>query len=250
MRLASLVLSIVLIGTAHAGQVVQISACGQAVPRGALGQLTGDLDCTTFVGGIANTAITLGRSAKLDLQGFTVTGGLFGVGCFEVCSDGSGACNDDGARCEIVNGTITGALASGITGDVVTVRNVTATNNGEAGVQGYRKARAFDSTLTNNGDDGIHAWSVQVYDSTVTNNGRYGVAGGKYVGNGRHTHGIKVRDSIVTGNGTSGECSVQQPCADLASGTKPKVVRVTCDTSYSPFSVAGCGRHWCVCAIN
>jgi hypothetical protein len=240
----------VFLGSAHARATVQITACGQAVPRGAVGLLMNDLDCTGFVGGIANEAVSLAANAKLDLQGHTITGGLFGVGCYELCADGTGACSHDGSKCTIVNGTITGADASGIDADVVDVRNVTASNNGDSGVQGYRKARAHGSTLTGNGESGIRAWSVEVTSSTVTGNGQHGVAGSKY-DNGRYTRGVTVRDSTVIGNGMSPDCvDAGRRCGDVLSGTRPKVRASTCNTSVSPFFVPGCGLHWCVCAVN
>jgi len=245
--------SAAIVPSAHARPTVSVTACGQAVPPNAIGLLANDLDCTAFVGGIANEAVSLGHGAKLDLQGFTITGGLFGVGCYEVCPEGPGtgvACSPDGARCEIVNGTVTGAEASGITGDVVTVRNVTASNNGDQGVQGYRKARAFDSTLTGNGVAGIRAWTVQITNTTATGNARFGVAGSKRELSGRVTHGITLRDSTATGNGTAPDCSNLMPCADVSSGTRPKLRRSTCVTSERPSFSGGCGAdEWCVCAV-
>jgi hypothetical protein len=253
MRILTAVLLVVasFVGSAHAASpVVQITACGDVVPRNSHGILMNDLDCTGFVGGIVNSAISMERSSSLDLQGHTVTGGLFGIACSELCSGGNGTCSTD--RCEITNGTVTGAEASGITGDRVTVRHVTASNNGEAGVQGYHKARAYDSILTQNGYDGIFAWTVQVERCTATGNGRAGVLGGKRELSGNLTHGISVRDSTVTGNGTSSECGTRNTCADLMSSTRPRVRRSTCVSSASPGSTGGaCGVDWwCVCSGN
>ena len=250
-RAVLVVLSLVVASQSWAAQpTFPVTACGDAVPPNTRGVLSADLDCTGFAGGIGGTAVSVGRNATLDLGGFTITGGLFGVGCFEVCPDnGTGACSDAGSHCTILNGTVTGATASGITGERVTVRNVVATGNGENGVQGYRRARAIDSTLTNNGDDGIRAWSVKVERCTVTGNGRHGAGGGKY-SNGHYTQGVAIKESLVVNNAASLDCgtNAQPYCADVFSGTKPRVRKSTCGTSGSPRSVPGCGRDWCVCS--
>lgn len=249
-RAVLVVLSLVVASQSWAAQpIFPVTACGDAVPPKTLGVLSADLDCTGFTGGIGGTAVSVGRNATLDLGGFTIIGGFFGVGCFETCpGGGEGACSDAGSHCTVLNGTITGATASGITGERVIVRNVTATGNGDIGVQGYRRARAIDSTLTNNGADGIRAWSVKVERSTITGNARNGAGGGKY-SNGKYSQGVTIKESLVTGNATSPDCgtTAQPYCADVFSGTKPKVRNSTCGTSGSPHSVQGCGRDWCVC---
>ena len=250
MRIASAaVLSLLLLAdVAHGATlaVVPITACGQQVPAKTRGLLMSDLDCTGFVGGIDNVAVSLGDKAVLDLQGFTLTGGSFGVGCFGVCADGGTSCND-AHKCEVVNGTVTGAEASGISGERVTVRNVTASNNGENGVQGYQQARVYASIITQNGQTGVRAHDVRVEGSIVTDNGESGVSGSRRNAHG-FSMGVRVTDSTVTGNGTSPECANPNTCADITSGTRPKVRRTVCGTSAAAYgSSSQCGLDWCVC---
>jgi len=238
--------------TAYAGSApVQVTSCGQAVPRNAHAILMNDLDCTGFTGGLANDAVSLGKGASIDLQGHTIIGSSFGIVCWELCDDGSGACSDSGARCEITNGTITGTASDGIAGDVVTVRNVTLSNNGQ-GIGGYRKVTVVDSVVTGNGRYGVEATSVVVDGSTITGNAILGVRAGRMNANGQFTHGAAIRNSTVTGNGTLPECGTLggPSCADISSFRRPKLRHTVCDTTIAPGPVPGCGRHWCVCSIN
>jgi hypothetical protein len=53
---------------ALASSPVPVTTCGQSVPK--RGVLTGDLDCSALSG----PAVVLGKTGKLDLAGFTLTG--------------------------------------------------------------------------------------------------------------------------------------------------------------------------------
>jgi hypothetical protein len=169
--------------------------------------LAGDLDCTGFTGGISDAAVTVGRSATLDLQGHTITGAIFGVACYLPCEDGNGACSN-GNSCLVESGIVTGADASGITGDRVKVCNLTVTANGDNGVQGNHVS-VLDSTLNGNGRFGASAYTIKVKRSTLNGNAWGGVGAGKYAGNGRWTHGVRASASTMTGNGIAAECGVR-----------------------------------------
>jgi hypothetical protein len=238
-------------GAANAAPpTVAITTCGQTVPPHGVGVLSGDLDCTGFTGGIADAAVTLDKSATLDLGGFTLTGGLFGVACYLTCEDGVSACSN-GNRCTVRNGTVTGATASGISGARVTVRNVTVTGSGENGVQGDN-VRVHDSTLNGNGRYGASGYRVRLDNSTANGNGIAGVSCGKFNGPHHYTGGVAVKLSTLLGNGTADDCShLPTPCADIRSPTPPKVKFVTCGSSIDTRAGSGgkpCGGDsWCIC---
>ena len=77
-RLASAaLLPLLLAHAAAAAKSVDVTTCGQVVPRGTLGVLTADLDCSMTT----DEAVHLSPGAKLRLSGFTVTSNHIGVLC-------------------------------------------------------------------------------------------------------------------------------------------------------------------------
>ena len=116
------VLVIVSLWPAVAFSQVPITVCGQFVDSGG-GILMNDLDCT----GLALAAIDASRGT-VDLNGYTVTGGISGVHCSPSCT-------------VIGPGTVTGAEQDGVTArnsssspkkSKLTIENVTTTGNGRA----------------------------------------------------------------------------------------------------------------------
>ena len=102
---------------------VPITTCGQVVPKRALGYLTADLDCTGFTGGPANVypnskgaAVYLEKKSRLDLRGFTLTGGGHGVQCDALECDRGRPCSK--GPCEVFNGTLVSSAqgANGVVG--------------------------------------------------------------------------------------------------------------------------------------
>jgi hypothetical protein len=139
-----------------------VTACNAHIDDGVL---TGDLDCSTTPG----VSITISGDGKLDLAGFTLTGGPSSA---IVCE---GNCTIEGN-----GGTVRGAGANGIAADGgrISVANVTLEDNGYAGVL------AAPSTWTG---------TVSVSNSTVRNNA-WGVIARR----------ISLRDSMVTGQAAAG----------------------------------------------
>jgi len=217
---------------------VEVNTCGQSVSGRAV--LTGDLDCTGFDGHAV--IVEIGR---LDLNGFTITGGNFyGVACFR--------------SCKIVGpGTITGSQRNGVTvWGKATIRGVAITGNGQEGVEA-RSVEIRDSTITGNGG-GIRAdRSVKVRDSVITGNAGSGVVVGvlDYIGHGMfecRKARMSIGDSTtITGNGLGADCGVSWACADLVSCPKAPRLRgaVTCDTSLVNGSALP-GESWGICTLD
>ena len=220
MILASIVLFTSVWGTGFAQTVV--TECGQTVEGE--GYLAGDLDCTGFEGGLFGAAILLGRGGRLDLRGFTITGGKDGVACYAPCRDNPDAgCSVP--RCSIFDsvggGVITRAEVYGVSAwGRVDVSDITISNQGESGTYGGRgagvhadrielhnvtisgtdigvwadrRAKVVSSTITGNALDGISG-HAGVYDSVVSNNGEHGVRGTS----------VLLRNVEVAGNGSDG----------------------------------------------
>jgi hypothetical protein len=209
-----------------------VTTCGQAVAK--RGVLTGDLDCSAFNG----TAVSLGKTGKLDLAGFTLTAKDIAVHC-------------DVGTCEIRGpGTIRrltydptlNFLEEGI------------------GIQAYRKARVRDVTLQNwnrgvfaldgavvrsctiqDGGWGVVAGPVKVVDSTITGHALAGVRAYEGTKDGVHYlfYACHVKGSTFSGNGV-----------DIESYRQPVVRGTSCTTSDHltiPNTPYGGGDEWGVC---
>lgn len=186
-----------LIATADAASPpVAVTTCGQEVPRGTVGYLTGDLDCTGFTGGgIAGMAVILHNKATLELRGFTLTASRFAVGCYEP-GDDAGYFN--AKRCRILGGggAIVNASENAIGGgagklqveDVTLsgnnvvlfnvhdarLRNVTITGN-ERPLFAVDIAQLEGSSVTDN-SFGLGAIRVKLLASTAIDNGSYDIS--------------------------------------------------------------------------
>jgi hypothetical protein len=244
------VLAVLLGAAGMAFAQVPVTECGQTVEGDAY--LAGDLDCTGFVGEDPTGAaiILLSSHGRLDLRGFTLTGGLYvGVSCVERCNAPHNRCGPyqiRTARCDVFDsvggGVITGAW-QGVSADSVRVRDVTLSNHvyDAIGVNGRVMLRSV--TLTGNNvsvdTDGL----VRVYDSTITGNARFGIA----------ARTILLRNSTVTGNGFVPGCDPhdwQNRCADLDSSRKPRLRNSTCDTSTGKPYLHDGRRDWGVCSLD
>ncbi len=236
---------------------IEVTACGQEVPAGRSAILTTDLACGTTNGAIG---VALGRGAKLDMQGHTITGGVAAVACLPVLCDGTwcGPTKTSG-RCEVSNGTITGARYEAISAGKVVVRNMTLLNNRAYGVLAFHKAEVRDShiagdetgvqanlriRLINSTVDGgyvVSAKRVDLESSSVTNAAILGIYG----------RDVRLTNSSATGNGTDPRCGVDVTCADIASTKPPRLdATSTCDHSLdtrdTPFSMP----PWGVCTLD
>jgi hypothetical protein len=223
---------------------VAVTTCGQIVPRKTLGYLTGDLDCSGYTAGGADiidegAAVTVGYKSKLDLRGFTLTGGIHGVLCDNLRSEAKRK-----AVCEVFNGTITGAVQRGVGGIKLYVHDLTATSNG-VGIYHYgNKGRVEDVVVTGNVDDGIRIGKARVARATITGNGGNGIVD-PIARNAR----VVARDSTITGNGTGAFCAANPgDCFDVNSSRRPTLENVVCGTSGG--SSAYAPPTWGVCSLD
>jgi len=122
-RLASTLFVLILAGAfpfATTTSALDITACGQTVPRGDIGVLQVDLVCTDDVTPIA---VNLEPNAGLDLNGHTISGGGAGVGCFGPAR----SCTIRGPG--VISGaTMNGIAANNAVGRVI-VEDVTISDN-------------------------------------------------------------------------------------------------------------------------
>jgi hypothetical protein len=232
---ALLLASLASAAPASAKTMVAVTTCGQVVPKGAIGYLTGDLVCNGFTA--APGAIVLDTNATLDLRGFTLTtDDVFGVYC-------GGLTEEDGGvkACGVKEGTITGPTGHGVIGRRVRASNLVITGAGVAGIAANGPLKADGLNVSGCGEYGVLADTVRVSGSTFTGNGITGVVSGK---------GLRMLSSSATGNGTNPECSQGAPhCSDLWSHRRPVLKDSTCDTSLGkPFNQGG--TDWDVCTLD
>lgn len=231
-RLASLALvTLLLAQPAAAAKIVDVITCGQVVPKGTIGVLTGDLDCSSS----DVEGVRLLNGAKLRLSGFTLTANRIGVLCENV------------AVCRISGpGTIRHPTASPATesyavfsGRAVELRDAVTLENWRVGVFSggvtILKGVVIDGCV-----NGAIGWPVRAIDSTFTGN-QYALIGGTGTSpDGQFSFGrLRVKDSTFSGN-----------LVDLTSYGRPTVRGTSCSTSWrttrppTPFSG---GDDWQVC---
>jgi hypothetical protein len=144
--------------------LIEVTACGQIVPDRATGYLSADLDCSGFGGGATNlldrgAAVNLGRKSTLDLRGFTLTGGVYGVLGDNV------RCGRDRHDCspgphEVFGGTVRGGSPGadrfGIGGRRLVVHDVTVTGF-EVGVWGYSRLALANAHISGASYGGVNS---------------------------------------------------------------------------------------------
>lgn len=233
-RLASIaLLPLLLARPAAAGKLVDVTACGQVVPKGKIGVLTGDLDCSST----AVEGVRLSPGAKLRLSGFTLTASRVGVLC-----DPVGVCRIFGPG-TIRRPTLDTSPApenyAVFSGRGAELRDGVTLENWQLGVWGggvtILKGIVINSCI--NGADG---WPIRVVGSTFTGN-RYAIIGGAGTSPGGQFSfsAPRIFDSTFSGN-----------LVDIASYARPTVRRTSCSTSWhttrppTPFSG---GDDWQVC---
>jgi hypothetical protein len=133
------------------------------------------------------------------------------------------------------SGTITGSTGAGVQGLLgVKAREVTITGNA-TGIAAHRtpataKVYVRETSITGNMFHGIDTdLRARLKDSSVTNNGLNGV-NVPSLGNSK----ISVQSSTLSGNGSDPACGDTITCADLATCNKPPALNrdSTCETSY------------------
>jgi hypothetical protein len=239
MRAPALVPFLVLALTASAGAktMVPITACSDVVPRGAIGYLTGDVDCAGLG---ASAGVVLLPGSGLELRGFTITGAIFGVGCFDIRDNGYGPGFYSGGSCRIDGGggSIVASEAHGIAGTRVDVKNLTIDGAGQEGVSAD-KIRLENVTITNCLGDGAAGKGIFASGSTITNSGEDGIAG----------RTVRLVGTTVTGNGIGPTCGGNlwpNRCADLVTTKRPRLKDSECGSSLVPVQLFP-ARTWGVC---
>jgi hypothetical protein len=242
----------------RAAAPVEVNTCGQQVPKGANAYLNVDLTCPFETNAVA---IRLGGGATLDLQGHTVTGGIAAVACGDVLcvGDWCGPTRKAG-KCEIKNGTITGAHYEAVSGGKVVIRNMTLVDNGAYGVLAHHRVEVFDSHVgqSRNGvqanklivvrNSTFDAASVQgankiVLDaSSVTHDYTIAISGKR----------VRLQNgSSVVGNVPYAECeALEVACPDIISERAPWLDGASsCGTSLRSDSLSGGSTPmtWGVC---
>ena len=236
------VMLVIAVVAATARADVAIRECG--VRFSGSGYLEADLDCSGYRYGVEIDG------GKLNLRGFRLVGGEYGVLCH--------------GSCKVSNGTVEGAREDGIAAiKVVKVYKVTVRENGftgvkggvaafverselignaRAGVQGLRRIKLNNVVSRENGAGANAGESARIIDSDIFDNARGGVAAARIV----------ATRSTVTNNHTGAECGITLPCADLESppeGKRPRLKDSTCETSHKG-GTAITGESWGVCTLD
>lgn len=234
-RLASItLLPLLLAEPAAAAKSVDVTTCGQVVPRGTIGVLTGDLDCSSTI----DEAVHLSPGAKLRLSGFTLTASRIGVLC-----DAVGVCRISGPgmiRRPTLDTSPAPENYAVFSGRGVDLRDGVTLENWQLGVFSGG-VTVLKDVVINSCINGAIGWPARAIGSTFTGN-RYALigAGGTSPGGTFSFGGVRVKDSTFSGN-----------LVDLASYGRPTVRDTSCSTSWhltrpsTPFSG---GDDWDVCS--
>jgi len=221
----TVVLSLLLLALVPAAWAqVAVDHCGQHISGS--GFLVQDLDCPT-----TEPAVTMTSTGILELGGFSIHGGEYGIQCLRSCSvigpgvvsgaeeDGIGAIG----HLMLSNMTSTGnGFAGGKAGRSALVLDSDLEGNQHCGVESLGTLRAKRSMMTGNGCGAYGDRSARLSEVTATGNAVVGVLGS----------GIGLVDSTVTGNGSDPRCGVEAVCADVIAFLRPPRLRnSTCGTS-------------------
>jgi hypothetical protein len=232
---------------------IAVTACGQQVPRATIGYLTGDLACAG-----ASFGVRLESGARLDLRGFTISGGIVTVGC-EPCN--ASGCLTRKGKCEVYGGTLAGSYGSAIQGNRVVAHDLEITDYVGYAIIAFNRIDVRNAVISNDADSNgiqanhlvtlegsalsrtpVQARRVKVASTSVTGGSHWGIAGSS----------LKLGPgSNVTGNGTNDACGVSTPCFDLMARQRPKVdPGATCGISGSPPFPDEPSVSWGVCALD
>jgi hypothetical protein len=210
---------------------LDITTCGQTVPRGQVGELRADLDCS---GGAFAAGVTLEDRATLRLNGHRVNGPVTGshvihaigrkgkvVGPGEVHTSDLGCIGTDTGSLTVEGGTgidVHGCLQA-LDGKNLRASNVTVHDNSDFGLVGLN-VRAEDVVVQRSGR-GIHAAGrVVIENGSVSDNDVYGITaatsvvveGATITDNriGVRGRAIAIRGASITGNGVVGAEAAKQ----------------------------------------
>ena len=238
MKLLVLAVLLLLSGRAFG---VDVTTCGQVVPRRDVGTLTTDLDCSSVSGAYA---VELGDKATLELDGHTITGRT--IFCQSGCTvHGPGE----------VTGAQTGIFVNGARRAVTVSGGVSLHGNNEGIFNGGSRLTLIDVDISNNSGSGIFVMSRRVRGSNVVanDNGGAGLFAQQatvmidgLTANGNGFFGLNAKrarlfNSTLTGN--EGGHPSNPPFVDIASTRRPRVTNTVCDHSLGPNGIS-----WGVCA--
>lgn len=235
---SALTLALLLATSASAFDVI-VTTCGQVVPKRASAALTAGLDCRGLTNG---PAIRLEKGASLDLGRNHLSGGQVGIACLTACELSGPDCFVP-TKCSVRNGTVENSQSTGIVGGDLTIETMTVTNHPFRGIDGGRRIKLTDSTITSNGNSGVVADRLKVTGSTISGNGQIGL--GAIV--------ATVKESTVVDNDASASCTDPgaPPCYDIGTARHPRLRHTTCEHSLAltdqtpPNCTDG---SWCVCS--
>jgi hypothetical protein len=176
---------------------------------------------------IGSTAIGVnGFGTSVHMRQVDVSNNPLGIQCFKRCVlegpatvSGNGEAIRGGNSVKLTDvtvsanqGGVTAASGNGRGGDVLLI-NSTVSNNVYRGVTAVHRIRAFDSTITGNGEFGVSA-------------GAYGACARR--------GSVSLSGTTVTGNDTYAGCGSTTVCADVVTcGGLPKIGSGSvCDHSY------------------
>jgi len=261
-----LVAAALVVSTSYPASAIDISTCGEMIPRGQTGRLVADLACS---GGYA---VVLEQSATVDLNGHSITtsNGGSGVSCLgrrcsvvsAVATPGDMSDADGGinatfgivasdlrrltvanvsitsftfgirvpdARVSLTDVTVSDCPNVGILATKLRLANVTANNN-KHGMGASRSVSGSNVTAIGNQEFGIDSTGGRVKIDGVlsTGNGRFGV----------FARIVKLANGTVTGNGEVDIVALRRP---------PRLINITCDSSASgPLP----SPSWGVCSLD
>ncbi len=225
---------------------IPLSECTGEELHGKKFYLTADLDCAAIGDSTPTGGLWFNRrSAKLDLNGFSVRNASRGVFC---------------GKCKITGpGTIADST-SGIEGSNIRVSDVTLRDNEREGIRSVGKLRIENSLIENNGIGATGVKKVRITDSVITGNrmdGLFAVAYGGF-NNPPVTctkSRVKIKNSDIVGNNIGPQpepwaCDFSEVigCADIRTCNRAPVIDAasSCDTSFSVDQV----NSWGVCALD
>src|SRR5262245_22866919 len=195
---------------ASTAPAVEITACGQVVPAGQIGELRANLHCMVARDPFQASAqgVFLERDATLDLNGFTITGDGTGSGiqCAGCSVNGPGeitnfdvAIAGAGGRVRIQNlvarGNRNGLLYKA--GRVIDLVNVVMSDNAELGISARGgRLRGRDVEASRNGIAGVWGPAVKLVRLTAVGNG----PGGGVYANSFRRQTVRLVGCTITGN--------------------------------------------------
>lgn len=240
-------LALALLFSAPAG-AVDVTSCGQIIPARQTADLIADLDCpdAPSSGTLQElSGIYLERGARLHLNGFTLSGEVYGVGCEGTCTiEGPGTIRDfaEGVvsygttKVENVVFQDSNGYAIHVYGEkTLKAEDVTVLDHDGLvamaasrmkaknvtiercwyGIITLKTLVATGLTVRDCGQRAIGAGTVRGKDLTVVDNAGIGIIASKII----------LADSVVTGNDT-GSTGI-----DLQSARAPKLTNTTCELS-------------------